>query len=107
MRDLRQCRIALACNLLPVPTAPAQGCRVDAESGAIVAPLHLATTFERGPGLEFPKGYIYSRIDNPSRALFELTMARLDRGVAAAAFSSGENPAADARVRERECELHA
>ncbi|KAA0169545.1 hypothetical protein FNF28_01990 [Cafeteria roenbergensis] len=65
------------------------GCRVDAESGAVVAPLHLATTFERGPGLDFSKGYIYSRIDNPSRALFELTMARLDRGVAAAAFSSG------------------
>lgn len=68
------------------------GCRVDAESGAVVAPLHLATTFERGPGLDFSKGYIYSRIDNPSRALFELTMARLDRGVAAAAFSSGEHP---------------
>jgi cystathionine gamma-synthase len=55
-----------------------------------VAPIHVATTFERGPGIEYPRGYIYSRISNPGRSLFEVTMAKVEGGVSAAAFGSGK-----------------
>lgn len=67
-----------------------QGCRADDGSGALVAPIHVATTFERGPGIDYPRGYVYSRISNPGRSLFEVTMAKVEGGVSGAAFGSGK-----------------
>jgi cystathionine gamma-synthase len=65
------------------------GCEVDPATGAVVSPLHLATTFERAPDGSFPHGYLYSRIDNPTRRAFELAMADIEGGASSVAFASG------------------
>lgn len=61
----------------------------DAATGAVVLPLHLATTFERAPDGSYPHGYLYARNDNPTRHQFETTLATLEGGAACAAFPSG------------------
>ncbi len=65
------------------------GCEPDPATGAVVSPIHLATTFERAPDGEYPHGYLYSRIDTPNRRQFEQTLARLEGGADGAAFASG------------------
>lgn len=70
------------------------GLEPDPATGALVPPLHLATTFERGADGEYPRGYVYSRSDNPTRAAFERAMAQLEGGREAAAFASGSAAAA-------------
>ncbi len=65
------------------------GCTVDPATGAVVAPIHLATTFERDADGGYPRSFEYSRTDNPTRRLFEETLAALEQGEAAAAFASG------------------
>ena len=59
-----------------------------------MAPLHLSTTFERDKSLEYPRGFIYARIDNPTRAMLEATLTELEGGEAGACFSSGQAAAA-------------
>lgn len=67
-----------------------------ANQGALVPPIHVSATYafpdaETGArcftGEE--KGYIYSRISNPTLALLEQRMASLEQGEAAVAFGSG------------------
>ncbi len=65
------------------------GHEVDPRTGAISPPLYLTTTFERDADGEYPKGYIYTRWDNPNRRSLETAVAGLEKGEAAAAFSSG------------------
>ena len=64
-------------------------CTVDPATGAVVAPIHLATTFERATDGSYPLGFSYSRSGNPTRHLFEKTLADLEGGAACAAFGSG------------------
>src|SRR4051812_34962054 len=65
------------------------GHQVDKASGAVSAPIHLSTTFERAKDGSYPRGYVYSRSDNPNRHALEDAMAALEGGAAAAAFGSG------------------
>lgn len=65
------------------------GCVPDAGTGALVAPPVLSSTFERAADGSYPNGYQYGRAGNPTRALFEKTLARLEGGTACAAFASG------------------
>ena len=65
------------------------GRSVDKGTGAVTPPIHLSTTFEREKDGEYPKGYNYSRNDNPNRKSLEECLAKLEEGEAAAAFSSG------------------
>lgn len=65
------------------------GCTVDPTTGAVIAPIHLATTFERDADGGYPRHFEYSRMDNPTRRLFETTLADLEAGEEAAAFASG------------------
>lgn len=65
------------------------GCTPDPSTGGVVAPIHMATTYERAPDGDYPKGYLYSRLDNPTRKDFEQTMAQLESGHEALAFASG------------------
>ncbi len=59
-------------------------------SGAVMPPLVLSTTFERGPdGLSYPSGYLYSRYDNPNRHALETKLALMENGAAAVTFASG------------------
>jgi cystathionine gamma-synthase len=70
------------------------GLEPDPGTGALVPPLHLATTFERDADGGYPRGYIYSRPHNPTRELLEGALARLEGGRDAAAFASGSAAAA-------------
>ena len=65
------------------------GRSADPSTGAVVPPIHLATTFERAAGGQYPLGYVYSRSGNPNRAALEACLADLEGGTAAVAFSSG------------------
>ncbi|HEY8929430.1 MAG TPA: aminotransferase class I/II-fold pyridoxal phosphate-dependent enzyme [Mucilaginibacter sp.] len=65
------------------------GNHVDAASKAVIQPIIMSTTFERGQDGEFPAGHIYSRSSNPNRLLLENVLAKLEGGEEAAAFSSG------------------
>ncbi len=66
----------------------------DPTTGALVPPLHLATTFERGEDGAYPRGFVYARTDNPTRAALERAVALLEGGRDAAAFASGSAAAA-------------
>ncbi len=59
-------------------------------SGAVMAPIVLSTTFERAEdGISYPEGYIYSRYDNPNRRSLESKLAMMENGKACVSFSSG------------------
>jgi len=70
-------------------TAVHAGRRIDPATGAVTPPIHLSTTFERSPDGEYPRGYSYSREDNPNRRALEECLAALEGGKEALAFSSG------------------
>ena len=65
------------------------GCGPDPSTGALVAPIHLSTTYERAPDGAYPHGYMYSRHDNPTRHQLEATLAGLEDGAACMTFASG------------------
>lgn len=73
------------------------GAAPDPSTGARAVPLHLSTSFvfqdaEHAASLfnmERP-GHVYSRISNPTTAVFEERMAALDGGVGAVATASGQ-----------------
>src|SRR5450755_2231070 len=60
----------------------------DPQTRAVVRPIHLATTFVQ-PGAGQSGEFDYSRSGNPTRKAFESTLASLEGGVGALAFSSG------------------
>ncbi|MDX1963398.1 MAG: PLP-dependent aspartate aminotransferase family protein [Pirellulales bacterium] len=60
----------------------------DPATGAVVPPLHLASTFVQHHAGEW-REYDYSRTGNPTRRAFETTLANLEGGVGALAFASG------------------
>src|SRR3954469_2095269 len=66
------------------------GAAVDPATGAVTAPIHLSTTFERAPDATFPSGFSYTRSANPTRKALETCLAALEGGADAAAFSSGQ-----------------
>jgi cystathionine gamma-synthase len=60
------------------------------DSRAVMSPIILSTTFERGDdGLSYPSGYLYSRYDNPNRHALEVKLALMEGGEAAVSFASG------------------
>jgi cystathionine gamma-synthase len=65
------------------------GRKPDPATGAITAPIHLSTTFERAADGEYPLGYSYSREGNPNRQALEHCLSALEGGTDALAFSSG------------------
>jgi cystathionine gamma-synthase len=65
------------------------GRHIDPSTGAVTAPIHLSTTFERGADGEYPRGFSYSREDNPNRRALEECLAALEGGTQALCFSSG------------------
>ena len=65
------------------------GRKVDPATGSVIPPIYLSTTFEREKNGDYPKGYNYSRSNNPNREALEECLAKLERGKSAAVFSSG------------------
>lgn len=57
-------------------------------TGAVVAPIHMASTFAQ-PGAGEWGEFDYSRSGNPTRKALETTLANLESGYGALAFSSG------------------
>src|SRR5260370_35097722 len=65
------------------------GRHIDPGTGAVTSPIHLSTTFERDPDGEYPRGFSYSREDDPNRHALEECLAALEGGGTALAFASG------------------
>ncbi|MGN6103675.1 MAG: trans-sulfuration enzyme family protein [Kofleriaceae bacterium] len=61
---------------------------IDAATGAVVPPIHLATTYARDPAYQLI-GPGYTRDDNPTPVHAERVIAALEGGPAALAFGSG------------------
>jgi len=63
------------------------GHQEDKETGAVIPPIHLSSTFkQKSPG-DFK--YEYSRTNNPTREILEKLLAEIEEGKFAFAFSSG------------------
>ena len=65
------------------------GHQIDPATGAVSAPIHLSTTFERDVEGTYARGFMYTRNDNPNRQALEEGISAIEGGVAAAAFASG------------------
>ena len=61
----------------------------DENTGAVIQPITMSTTFVREADGSYLSGYIYSRSANPNRTQLEKVLVKLENGVDAAAFSSG------------------
>ena len=57
----------------------------DRQTGAVMPPIHLSSTYVR----DNEGGFIYARSDSPNRRALEECLTALEGGAAAAAFSSG------------------
>jgi cystathionine beta-lyase/cystathionine gamma-synthase len=63
------------------------GHKEDKETGAVMPPIHLSSTFkQKSPG-DFK--YEYARTNNPTREILEKLLAQIEEGRHAFAFSSG------------------
>ena len=69
-------------NLAPETVAAQAGGGIDEATGAIVPPLHVATTFIRDPDNQYRKGYSYGRPDNATVRQVEEVLTALEGGAA-------------------------
>ncbi len=76
-------------NLSPETVAAQAGGTMDEETGGIVPPLHVTTTFVRDPDNQYRKGYIYGRADNATVRQVENVMTQLEGGAASLVMASG------------------
>ena len=65
------------------------GHAIDPTTGALVPPLHMATTFGRDTENELIGDYLYSRYQNPTVVHAEQLLAGLEGGAEALLFASG------------------
>jgi len=66
----------------------------DPTTGAIMTPIYATSTYAmEKPGAP-DKGYVYSRVGNPTRTPYEACVADLEGGIAGFAFASGLSAAA-------------
>ncbi len=66
----------------------------DATTGAVVLPVHVATTFQRDPDNQYRRGRGYGRADNPSYDQPQALLTALEGGADSLLFSSGMAAAA-------------
>jgi cystathionine gamma-synthase len=82
-------------RLLQPATLAAQGLgSTDAATGAVVLPVHVATTFQRDPDNQYPRGRGYGRADNPTYDQPQALLTALEGGADTLLFSSGMAAAA-------------
>src|SRR5438477_175569 len=62
---------------------------IDPATGAVATPIYLSTTFERDIEGGYPRGFMYTRNNNPNREALERGISALEGGAAATAFASG------------------
>ncbi|MCJ0743367.1 trans-sulfuration enzyme family protein [Pedobacter montanisoli] len=58
-------------------------------TGDVIMPISLSTTFYRGEDGAYPGGHMYSRVSNPNRSALEKVLSNLEKGKDTAAFASG------------------
>lgn len=80
----------------PETFAAQAGGDIEPETGAIVPPVHIATTYLRDPDNAYSKGYIYARPDNLTVRQAEAVMTRLEGGEASLLSGSGMTAATTA-----------
>src|SRR4051794_18903265 len=78
----------MAKNLAPETVAAQAAGAIDEETGGIVPPLHLTTTFLRDPDNQYRKGYIYGRADNATVRQVEAVLTQLEGGAASLILAS-------------------
>ncbi len=61
----------------------------DRDTGAVVPPIHLATTFRHGPAAERIAGYEYQREGNPTNDRLRAAIAAMEGGETALTCASG------------------
>ena len=66
----------------------------DAATGAVVLPIHTATTFLRDADNQYRRGHSYGRADNPTYDQPQALLTALEGGAATLLFSSGMAAAA-------------
>ena len=77
-------------NALHPATTAAQALGwTDRETGAVILPMHTATTFERDPDNQYRRGRVYGRADNPGYDQPEALITALEGGAATLLFASG------------------
>ena len=75
-------------KLHPDTLAVHAGVKPDMETGAVMTPIYATSTFaHKSPGEH--SGFEYSRTQNPTRSVLENSLAELEEGKKAFAFSSG------------------
>ncbi len=62
---------------------------IDPSTGAVILPLHTATTFERDPDNQYRRGRSYGRADNPGYDQPQALISALEGGAASLLFASG------------------
>jgi cystathionine gamma-synthase len=62
---------------------------VDAATGALIPPLHTATTYQRDPDNQYRRGRSYGRADNPTVDHAQAVLNALDGGAGCLLFASG------------------
>ncbi|MDV2988036.1 cystathionine gamma-synthase [Methylorubrum extorquens] len=72
----------------PRTIAATNGVAQDAAFGAVIAPIHLSTTY-KFPAFAKPGPYDYSRLGNPTRDQLADTVAKLEGGARAVMVASG------------------
>jgi cystathionine gamma-synthase len=80
---------APAASLDSQTIAAQAGGLVDAGTGGIVAPIHIATTFVRDGDNQYRRGYCYGRSDNATVRQVEDVLTRLEHGASTLLFASG------------------
>ena len=83
-------------NVRPETYAAQAGGVIEPETGAIVPPLHMATTYIRDPDNAYSKGYIYARPDNLTIRQAEDVLTHLEGGAATLLSGSGMTAATTA-----------
>jgi cystathionine gamma-synthase len=76
-------------NLSPETVAAQAGGAMDEETGGIVPPLHITTTFLRDPDNQYRRGYSYGRADNATVRQVENVMTQLEGGAVSLVLASG------------------
>lgn len=76
-------------GLKPETIAAQAGGIIDEVTGAIVPPIHLATTFIRDPDNEYRRGFAYARPDTPTVRQTEDVLCQLEGGAVCQLYGSG------------------
>ena len=73
----------------PETVAAQGGGGIDGDTGAVVPPIHIATTYLRDPDNQYRKGFIYGRADNATVRQAEDVLSTLEGAERSLLFPSG------------------